>query len=173
MSNNNDGNKKGIWAWLRSISFKELIGAVLSGVLIGLLCFVTARTFGMMDVLPQTVTVGETVQLVDTYARSKELLSTLFPLFAAVVTFWLGVAIEGKRADQNRDAAEMAVAESKTIKAQSAAQVDAARSDVREIQEALSALQATTKTTPDLQKAQDLANKTVKELERFGKTIGI
>jgi hypothetical protein len=30
----------------------------------------------------------------------------LFPLFAAVVTFWLGVTVEGKRADDNKETAD-------------------------------------------------------------------
>jgi len=94
--------------WRLSISFKELGGAVLSVVLIVLLFLVASKTFGMMNAVPQVVNIGNTTQIIDTYARSRDLLSTLFPLFGAVVTFWLGVAVEGKRADQSKETADRA-----------------------------------------------------------------
>lgn len=105
--NNNNGEERK-QPWWQPSSFKEIFGGALSLVLIGLLCYVAGKTFGMMDVLPQAVNVGNATQVVDTYARSKDLLTTLFPLFGAVVTFWLGVAVEGKRADQNQDTADRA-----------------------------------------------------------------
>jgi len=94
--------------WWQPPSFKELGGAFLSLALIALLFWVVAITFGVINVLPQVVKIGDTVQVIDTYSRAKDLLSILFPLFGAVVTFWLGVAVEGKRADQNQETAEKA-----------------------------------------------------------------
>src|SRR5262245_19158543 len=41
------------------------------------------------------------LMMLDPFARTMDLLTLLLPLFSAAVSFWLGVAIEGRRADQN------------------------------------------------------------------------
>jgi hypothetical protein len=50
-------------------------------------------------------------QMVDSYGRAKDILSIVMPLFSAAVTFWLGVAVEGGRADTNARTAERAAAD--------------------------------------------------------------
>jgi hypothetical protein len=98
--------KTSLKSWWKPTSFKEIGGATLSLVLLGLLIYATTQLFGLVNAIPQVVTVGNTNQVVDTYSRAKDLFSILFPLFAAVVSFWLGTAIEGQRADQNQQTAE-------------------------------------------------------------------
>lgn len=85
--------------WWQPASFKELGGALLSLFLIGLLLYAAWQTYGLINVTPQTYDVGDNTQVVDTFSRAKDLLNILFPLLSAVVTFWLGVAVEGRRAD--------------------------------------------------------------------------
>lgn len=98
-------------------SFKEFGGGILSLALIALMFWIVGITVSVMNVLPQGVTIGDSVQVTDIYARAKDLLSILFPLFGAVVTFWLGVAVESKRADQNKEAAETANNELSSVQA--------------------------------------------------------
>lgn len=92
--------------WWQPNSFKELGAAFLSLLLIVLLGYAALQTYNLINVLPQTVNVGDAVQIVDTFDRAKGLLDVFFPLFTAVVTFWLGVAIESRRADQNQEKAD-------------------------------------------------------------------
>lgn len=75
--------------------------------------------------------------------RAKDLLNILFPLFGAVVTFWLGVAVEGRRADQNQATAEKesqeranAEARERAIKANAAAKLGEAKGRVMALREA-------------------------------------
>lgn len=128
--NSNTENK----SWWSKVSFKEWCAAGVSLVLIGLLIGVLIPTYSIANSLPQVVKVGDAYQLVDTFSRAKDLLVILFPLFGAVVTFWLGTAIEGKRADENQQKADAeaknrAEAELKAakFKAYAAASSDTAR----------------------------------------------
>lgn len=91
--------------WWLPASFKELGAAFLSLFLIGLLLYAAAQTYNLINIIPQTYQVGDNTQVVDTFSRAKDLLNILFPLFGAVVTFWLGVAVEGRRADDASNAA--------------------------------------------------------------------
>lgn len=60
---------------------------------------------------PLTYDIEGNIQVVDTFGRAKDLLNIFFPLFGAVVTFWLGVAVEGRRADHNEAEAKQAKVE--------------------------------------------------------------
>ena len=103
-----DEGEKPPGKWYTPGSFKEFGGAVLSLSLVILMFYAVFEVYGMVAVAPTTYTVGDNEMVVDTYLRSKDLFLLLFPLFSAVVTFWLGVAIEGRRADANQDAADTA-----------------------------------------------------------------
>lgn len=94
--------------WYTPGSFKELGGAVLSLALVFLLFYAVSEVYGLVTVKPTTYEVGDNVQVVDTYQRAKDLFLLLFPLFSAVITFWLGVAVEGRRADASENAADIA-----------------------------------------------------------------
>lgn len=87
--------------WWQPEGFKELGAAVLSLALVILLFYTISQVFSLLDTLPKTVLVGDAIQVVDVYDRAKNLLLILFPLFSAVISFWLGVAVEGRRADAN------------------------------------------------------------------------
>jgi hypothetical protein len=92
--------------WYQPISFRETGGAVLSLVLIALMAVVLGYVVREIGSDPRGVKIGDAFQIVNTWERAKDLLSILFPLFGAVVTFWLGVAVEGRRADDNKQAAD-------------------------------------------------------------------
>lgn len=92
--------------WYQPSSFKEAGGALLSIILIIMLFVVANRVFQQIDSPPFTVAVGDSQQLVDPFDRAKDLLNILFPLVSAVITFWLGVAVEGKRAEANAETAK-------------------------------------------------------------------
>jgi hypothetical protein len=94
--------------WYLPSSFKELGGTVLSIILLGLLLIVAIQTFNTSASVPSAITVGDQVIIFDPFERSKDLLTLIFPLFSAVVTFWLGVAVEGRRADKNEAEADEA-----------------------------------------------------------------
>ena len=101
------GTRRGGWRQaLVPSSFKEagalLLTAVLALTFVGML-FVTIATLGSD---PRGVAIGNTTQQVDEYGRAKELLNVVVPLFGAAVTFWLGVAIESRQADENQQAKE-------------------------------------------------------------------
>lgn len=94
--------------WYVPGSFKEFGGALLSVILLVLLLFVFWQTLSAINNPPQTVQFGESLLTVDSFARSKDLLNLFFPLFSAVVTFWLGVSVESRRADKNEAEADQA-----------------------------------------------------------------
>lgn len=94
--------------WYVPGSFKEFWGALLSVILLVLLFFVFWQTLATINSPPETVQFGESLLTVDSYERSKDLLSLFFPLFSAVVTFWLGVSVESRRADKNEAEADEA-----------------------------------------------------------------
>ncbi len=79
---------------------------ILSALLLVVFIYVLHSTLLQITIPPEGVPVGENTQVFDRYERAKDLLDSLFPLFSAVVTFWLGVTVESKRADQNQDTAE-------------------------------------------------------------------
>jgi hypothetical protein len=91
-----------------SLTFKEIGAAVLSLVLVIACVPVIFVAAGQIGSQPTAVKVGDATVVVDGYARAKELLGILFPLLSATVTFWLGVAVEGRRADANGEAAAQA-----------------------------------------------------------------
>ena len=47
-------------------------------------------------------------QVIDVHQRSMQMVEIAVPLISAVTTFWLGVAVEGKRADQAQQNANQA-----------------------------------------------------------------
>lgn len=108
----------------RPASFKELGAATLSLALIFLLLYSALQTFGLVSTAPTVLQVGDSVQLIDPFERAQEALNIFFPLFSAVVTFWLGIAVEGRRADQAQQQAEAAQA------GQQEAQADAAETRI-------------------------------------------
>jgi hypothetical protein len=107
-------------SWRKPANFRETGAALLSAILVVLLIYATWLTFSQVSATPLTYSIDGNVQIVDTFGRAKDLLNIFFPLFGAVVTFWLGVTVEGRRADRNeaeaeqaRDAKEVAQAEAR------------------------------------------------------------
>jgi len=94
--------------WYVPGSFKDLIAAVLSVVLMVLLLIAVAQTYRLISAPPAAVEVGDTMVQWSSYDRASTFFSTLFPLFSAVVTFYLGAAIESKRGDEAAERAEQA-----------------------------------------------------------------
>jgi hypothetical protein len=103
--------------WYLPGSFRELGGALLSIILLALLLIVAVQTFNTSSTAPTAIEVGDQVILIDPFERSKDLLNLFFPLFSAVVTFWLGVAVEGRRADKNEAEADQARQEEQEARA--------------------------------------------------------
>ncbi len=94
--------------WYKPANFREAAAAVLSGFLLGLLVYAVWAAFSQVNEVPIMVEQGGNTQFIDPFDRAKELLDILFPLLGAVVTFWLGVTVEGRRADQNEADAKQA-----------------------------------------------------------------
>lgn len=94
--------------WWHPSSFKETGGTVLSLVLLVMMAGVLGYALQEIDSDPRSVMVGDAVQTVNSWDRAKDLISIFFPLFGAVVSFWLGVAVEGRRADENKQTANEA-----------------------------------------------------------------
>lgn len=116
--------------WWKPASFRETGAAVLSAILVILLTYATVATFGQVEAVPKVYAVGENVQFVDTFNRAKDLFSILFPVFGAVVTFWLGVTVEGRRADRSEAEADKAKVEKDTAQTEAdKAKVEKATAD--------------------------------------------
>ncbi len=143
--------------WYLPRSFKEMGAAVLSLVLLVLMLWTAQQAFAAIGVPPQVVDVGDSKVLIESpFNQAKDLLSIFFPLFSAVGTFYLGVTIEGKRADRNAAEADQANAERKAATDEK----DAA------VEEAVSAEKAALKTRHNAQ--THLANVERVTLEELG-----
>jgi hypothetical protein len=88
------------------------------------------------------VDVGGSLQTVDEYGRAKDLLLVIVPLFGAVVTFWLGVAIEGRRADEHKENAAQAGKERDEAKESERKKTTTAATVIAEIKQAIKHLRA-------------------------------
>jgi hypothetical protein len=79
------------------------VTAIVTLVLLVLLFIAVYSVFDRLDSDPKAIlgTDGTVITQRDSYARAKDFFVIVFPLFSAVATFWLGAAIEGKRADQS------------------------------------------------------------------------
>ena len=95
--------KQPVW---KPSSFKELCGAILSLVLLVLLFIAADNAYKLVSTEPVIYTVGNNTQSIDIFDRSKDLLVIFFPMSTSVVTFWLGVEVEGRRADTSQANAE-------------------------------------------------------------------
>lgn len=93
-------------AWWQPGSFKELGGAALSVILVVLLIVAAGLTYRAIGATPVVYTVNGGQQSINPFDQAKDLLVILFPMFSAVVTFWLGVAVEGRRAEESKEAAD-------------------------------------------------------------------
>lgn len=92
--------------WWLPASFKELGAGVFSLILVALLLVSAIQAYRTVGTAPIVYTLNETQESIIPFDQAKDLLVILFPIFSAVVTFWLGVAVESKRADQNKETAE-------------------------------------------------------------------
>jgi hypothetical protein len=131
--------------WWRSFtpgSFKEVGGSVLSLVLV--LAFMTLLIVALVRIGsdPRAVDVGGSSQTVDEYSRAKDLLLVIVPLFGAVVTFWLGVAVEGRRADEHKQNAAQAGKERDEAKESERKKTTTAATVIAEIKQAIKHLRA-------------------------------
>ena len=93
------------------LTFRDYGAMGLTVVLVLIFVPVLVVTLYLINSDPRGVVIGQATQVVDSYGRAKDILSIVLPLFSAAVTFWLGVAIEGRRADTNAQTAERAAAE--------------------------------------------------------------
>jgi hypothetical protein len=84
-------------------SFREIVSACLTIVLILIFLGILFVTYTLLNTPPQAAQMGNTntMAMYDPFARAKDLLTLLFPLFTAVISFYFGVMVEGKRADQS------------------------------------------------------------------------
>lgn len=123
-------------AWRKPANFRETGASVLSAALVILLLYAAFVTFSQVKVVPLTYKISENVQVVDTFDRAKDLLNIFFPLFGAVVTFWMGVTVEGRRADRSEAEAEKATGEKVTAEIK-------AEETIKTTQEVLDSVQAT------------------------------
>ncbi len=124
--------------WKTSIhptTFKEAVAAILSGVILFLLFIVIWQTYSLIPNPPQVVQVGNTTQVFDSFTRAKDTLNILFPLFTAVVTFWLGVAVESKRGDQMTDAADKSSQSEKTAISTTTSALASSRGKLEEVRD--------------------------------------
>jgi hypothetical protein len=131
--------------WWRSFtpsSFKEVGGSMLSLVLV--LAFMILLIVALLRIGsdPRAVDVGGSLQTVDEWSRAKDLLLVIVPLFGAVVTFWLGVAIEGRRADEHKQNAAEAGKERDEAKESERKKTTTAATVIAEIKQAIKHLRA-------------------------------
>lgn len=129
------------WRALVPSSFKELGGAVLSVALIAAFLAVLAVTLGQIGTDPRGVSVGTAIQSVDEFARSKDVLAIVLPLFGAVVTFWLGIAVEAKRGDEHKQSATQARTERDDAQAAERRKATVAAGALGAVEGALASLQ--------------------------------
>lgn len=142
--------------WYKPDSFKEAGATIISLVLLILLIGIAIVAVTLIDNTPLTYQVGDNVQFVDTFQRAKDLLSLFFPLFGALISFWLGVTVEGRRGDQLQEQVDV----EKQGREEAQAQADEAQL------EAADAKNQATEAKQD--KDRTLHNLEVKILERMG-----
>jgi hypothetical protein len=94
--------------WYQPSSFKGAVAAGLSLVLMLLLLYAVVRTYGLISTPPTAVEIGETTVQWSSYDRATAFFNVLLPLFTAVVTFYLGASVEGKRGDKAEERADKA-----------------------------------------------------------------
>lgn len=131
------------------LSVKELGALLLTAVLVLVFVAVIVQTLRTVNEDPRGVQVGDTTQLVSPFANAKDLLGVVLPLFGAAVTFWLGAAVEGRRADANGKAAEQAAEERDLAKRQANDTRTTAAEALGLVEGALRASGGTTSTTPE------------------------
>jgi len=111
--------------WYEPSAFRELGAAILSLFVLIIMLIVVAVAVVELGSDPRTIVTGGTTDaqgvvtggtstVVDEWDRAQDLITILFPLFTAVLSFWLGVAVEGRRADENKKTAEEATETKKT-----------------------------------------------------------
>jgi hypothetical protein len=96
------------WSTLVPSSFREVGGTFLSIMLVIAFLLSLVLVLTRIGTDPRGVAIGGRDETVDEFARAKDVLGIIVPLFGAVVTFWLGVAVEGRRADDHRQNAVQA-----------------------------------------------------------------
>jgi hypothetical protein len=87
-------------------TFKEWGAAILSLLLLAIFAVLLLVWALRIGTDPRGVSIGDTTVTIDEFQRGKDIVTILLPLVGAVISFWLGVAVEGKRADENKQSAE-------------------------------------------------------------------
>jgi hypothetical protein len=132
-------------AWWRSFvpsSFKEVGGILLSLVLVAAFLLVLVVALTRIGSDPRGVDVGGSNHTVDEFSRAKDVLLVVVPLFGAVVTFWLGVAVEGRRADDHKQNAAQSGKERDDAKESERKKTTTAASVLAEVRQAVKHLRA-------------------------------
>jgi hypothetical protein len=155
--------------WYQPGSFKELAAAFLSFMLLILLFVAAFRTYGLISTPPAGATIGETVVQWSAFDRATTFFSTLFPLFAAVVTFYLGVAIESRRADKAEESADKAqgqVEDATKRAGQAQAQAENAKQEAGEAQ--AQAEEAKQEARAEKAKSQEIEDAALEVIRKVG-----
>jgi hypothetical protein len=128
-------------------------------VLIIVLVVVSIRTYAKIGSKPVIYSLNDSELAIDPFEQAKDLLNTLFPLFSAVVTFWLGATIEGKRADENKRQAEEEKTQRKEVEEDKRRVVDDATAALAQVEGMVQALPLREETVEEeLQAAEALAD---------------
>lgn len=135
-----------------SATFKEKGALILTIVLVLIFVPVLAITLIRIGSDPRAIKVGDTTQSIDEYARAKDVLGIVLPLFGAAITFWLGVAIEGRRADEAGRAADRAVGESRDANRREQTMRGAAADALGQVHGALEATVGATGSSPAMER---------------------
>jgi hypothetical protein len=152
--------------WWRSFmpsSFRDVGGALLSAVLVVAFLVALLVALNRIGTDPRGVSVGGNNQTIDEFSRAKDVLLVVVPLFGAVLTFWLGVAVEGRRADDHKQNAAHAGQERDDAKERERKKTTVAASALAEIGQAVKQL----RTEPDELGARGLPGEEPERMQRF------
>ena len=91
-----------------NVNMERILQLFLSGILVALFVGIAVLTLVRIDAAPQSVLMGDKMEMYDPFVRAKDLLTLLIPLFTTIVSFWLGFSIQEKKVNQERDKREKA-----------------------------------------------------------------
>lgn len=114
-------------------TFKTVGAVVLSVALLVLLAVAGWAVISRLDAAPVLVTGSDgKVTVVDTYVRAKDFFTLVLPLFTTLAAFWLGGQAQSKRADDEKQRADEAIAQRSLADQRSAALMATADVDAQQ-----------------------------------------
>jgi F0F1-type ATP synthase assembly protein I len=112
--------------WYQPANFREFASGALTLVIVFIVLYVLGWLVDFANTNPKGITIGSNTETVDYFQRTKDLFLIVLPLLSAAISYWLGVTVEGKRADAAQEQADQANASAKQSIAQTSAVLDQA-----------------------------------------------